>query len=75
MKKHQEMLEEYHRKQFVFEVKSETIINFLLVGSAMGVCAYMIYLVLQKEEERTVAYSRLKFKRAMGEDSQVNFKI
>ena len=47
----------------------------MLVGSAVGICAYMIYLVLQKEEERTVAYSRLKFKRSMGEESQVKFKI
>ncbi len=69
------MLEEYHRRQFIFEIKQETVINFFLVGTAMGVCAYMIYLVLQKEEERTVAYSRLKFKRTMGEESQVNFKI
>lgn len=69
MKKHKEMLEEYHRRQFVFEIKQESVINFFLIGTATGICAYMIYLVLQKEEERTVAYSRLKFKRTMGEDN------
>lgn len=69
------MLEEYHRRQFIFEIKSETVINFFLGSVAMGVCAYMIYLVLQKEEERTVAYSRLKFKRTMGEETQIKFKI
>ncbi len=50
MKKHKEMLEEYHRRQFVFEIKQESVINFLLIGTAMGVCAYMIYMILQKEE-------------------------
>jgi len=32
-------------------------------------------MILQKEEERTVAYSRLKFKRIMGEENQLKFKI
>jgi hypothetical protein len=42
----------------------------------LAIGGYLIYLVLQKEEERTVAYSRLKYKRVIGESDEVPvFKI
>ena len=71
MREHKEMLERYHRKQFVFEVSTESIMNWALVLTAMGVGSYLIYLIIQKEEERTVAYSRLKYQRVMGESTEV----
>jgi hypothetical protein len=42
---------------------------------AAGVCGYMVYLVLQKEEERTVAYTRLKYNRRMGIQEPPTFRI
>ena len=66
MKEHKERLEEYHRRQMVFEVSTESIVSFLMMAAAVGVCGYLIYLIMQKEEERTVAYSRMKYHRQMG---------
>jgi len=43
--------------------------------AAAGVCGYMIYLILQKEEERTVAYTRLKYNRRMGIQEAPTFKL
>ena len=70
MRAHKEMLERYHRKQFVFEVSTESILNWSLVFLALGVGSYFIYLIMQKEEERTVAFSRLKYQRIVGESSE-----
>lgn len=49
MKKHKEMLERHHRRQFVFEVSTEKVINWVLVSASLAVGAYMIHMVLQKE--------------------------
>ncbi len=35
----------------------------------------MLYLILEKEEERTVAYTRLKYNRKMGIQETPTFKI
>lgn len=70
MQKHKEMLERYHRKQFVFEVSTEKALNWILIAGCLGVAAYMINVILQKEEERTVNFSRLKHQRMMGESSE-----
>lgn len=75
MKKHKQKLEEYHRRQFVFEVSKESVFNFVLFAIAAGVCGYMIYLILEKEEERTVAYTRLKYNRKMGIQETPTFRI
>ena len=60
------MLERYHRKQMVFEVSKESVISFTLMATVCAIGGYMIYLILQKEEERTVAYTRLKYNRRVG---------
>ena len=75
MKKYKEKLAEYHRRQMVFEVSTESVINTGMAMLAMGVCGYMIYLILMKEEERTVAYTRLKYNRKMGIQETPTFKI
>ncbi len=70
MQKHKEMLERYHRKQFVFEVSTEKVLNWVLIAACLGVAGYMINLILQREEERTVNFSRLKHQRLMGESTE-----
>lgn len=75
MKRHKEKLEEYHRKQMVLEISKESILNFLLFATALGVCGYLIYILLEKEEERTVAYTRLKYNRRMGIQEAPTFRI
>jgi hypothetical protein len=70
MKKHKEMLERYHRKQFVFEVSTESIISWVLMFGCLGIAGYMISLVMEKEEERTVKFSRMKYQRLMGESEE-----
>jgi hypothetical protein len=70
MKKHKEMLERYHRKQFVFEVSKESVINWLLIAGCVGVAGYLIFLILEKEDERTMNFSRLKYQRLMGESEE-----
>ena len=32
----------------VFEVSTESIVSFLMMAVAVGVCGYLIYLILQK---------------------------
>lgn len=70
MQKHKEMLERYHRKQFVFEVSTEKVLNWALIAACLGVAGYMINLILQREEQRTVNFSRLKHQRLMGESTE-----
>jgi hypothetical protein len=41
----------------------------------VGVCGYMVYILLEKEEERTVAYTRLKYNRRMGIQETPSFRI
>ena len=45
---------------------------FMVAG---GICGYMIYYAMQKEEERTIAYTRFKYNRTMGIDETPTFKI
>ena len=59
----------------VLEISKESIFNFVLFATAVGICGYMIYIVLEKEEERTVAYTRLKYNRRMGIQEAPVFKI
>lgn len=59
----------------VLEISKESIFNFVLFATAVGICGYMIYIVLEKEEERTVAYTRLKYNRRMGIQETPVFKI
>lgn len=59
----------------VLEISKESIFNFVLFATAVGICGYMIYVVLEKEEERTVAYTRLKYNRRMGIQETPVFKI
>jgi hypothetical protein len=59
----------------VLELSKESIFSFFLFVTAAGVCGYMIYLILQKEEERTVAYTRLKYNRRMGIQEAPTFKL
>ena len=42
---------------------------------AAGICGYMIYIILEKEEERTVAFTRFKHNRKMGVQEAPTFKI
>ena len=42
---------------------------------AASICAYMIYILLQKEEEKTVAYTRFKINRQAGKQDIPTFKI
>jgi hypothetical protein len=70
MKKHKEMLERYHRKQFVFEVSTETLISWGMIAACLGVAGYFIYLILEKEEQRTISFSRLKYQRLVGESEE-----
>ena len=75
MKKHKEKLEEYHRRQFVLEVSKESVVNFGLFLIAAGICGYLIYLIIENEEEKTVAYSRFKYQRKMGTIDTPTFKL
>ena len=50
----------------VWEVSTESIVSFVMMGVAVGVCGYMISLILEKEEEKTVAYTRMKYNRQKG---------
>lgn len=34
----------------VLEISKESVLNFLLFVTAVGVCGYMIYMLLEKEE-------------------------
>jgi hypothetical protein len=59
----------------VFEISKESIVNFGMFSLAACICSYMIYIILQKEEERTVAYTRMKYNRQMGINETPTFKI
>jgi hypothetical protein len=50
MKKHKEMLEEYHRRAFVFEVSHEKVWTTIMFLVATCICGYLIKLVFDKEE-------------------------
>ena len=52
------------------------MINWVLMLAACCVGGYMMYMILEKEEERTVSYSRLKYQRIKGENPDIPvFKI
>jgi|JI6StandDraft_1071083.scaffolds.fasta_scaffold88630_2 hypothetical protein len=68
MRNYKEMLQEYHRRAFVLEIKKESIINFGLVLVASSICFYLIREVVRKEEEVAVSYQRLKHRRILGDD-------
>lgn len=59
MKEFQERVLAYHRRGFYFEVKKETIFNYVLLGAVVSMGFYMIKLVLKKEEETGIALERL----------------
>lgn len=67
MQRHKEMLERYHRKQFIFEVKKQSVVNGFLLAIAFSIGGYLIMRIVEKEEEKAVAFSRIKYQRIKGE--------
>ncbi|EGR34259.1 hypothetical protein IMG5_018840 [Ichthyophthirius multifiliis] len=63
MQDHQKKMEEYNRKGFYFEVKRDTIYNWILAFFAFSVGFYMIRLVIKKEEEQGIEVERIKIRR------------
>ena len=63
MKEFLERVLAYHRRGFFFEVKKETIMNYVILGAAVAMGSYMIRLVLKKEEETGIALERLQIQR------------
>lgn len=70
MKKHKEMLEEYHRRAFVFEISHEKIWTTVMFFVAAAICGYLVKLVFDKEEQAAISHQRTKYKRILGEESQ-----
>lgn len=63
MKDHQNKVEALSRKGFYFEIKKDTVYNWLLAALAIGVGIYMIKVIVKKEEESGIEVERLKIRR------------
>jgi hypothetical protein len=76
MKRHKEMLERYHRKQLVLEIKTESIVSLFFMACCLGVAGYLIWTIMEKEDERTIKFMKTKYQRRIGEDSETQiFKM
>lgn len=51
------------------------MINWVMFAVAVGIAGYMINTVLEKEEEKTVAYTRMQYNRKKGINEQTSFKF
>jgi len=63
MREHKEMLERYHRNAFMFEVKKETFFNYGLLIGFVYIAYSLFKIVLDKEDQRELAYERMKLRR------------
>lgn len=54
---------EYHRRGFYFEIKKDTVINYMWLSAAVGVGFILIKFALKKEEEYGIALERIKIRR------------
>lgn len=63
LKEHQQKAEALSRRGFYFEIKKDTVYNWILVAIAMTIGFYMISLVIKKEEESGIAVERLRIER------------
>eukprot|EP01017_Pseudomicrothorax_dubius_P042843 TRINITY_DN704_c0_g1_i16.p1 TRINITY_DN704_c0_g1~~TRINITY_DN704_c0_g1_i16.p1 ORF type:complete len:304 (-),score=70.71 TRINITY_DN704_c0_g1_i16:63-974(-) len=59
----QKRLENYHRGQFFFEVKKDTIYTYALFGMSMFIVYKILKTIMDKEEQLGIAYERTKLKR------------
>ncbi|KAL4453346.1 hypothetical protein ABPG74_017553 [Tetrahymena malaccensis] len=64
MREHQQKVEALSRRGFYYEIKKDTIYNWLLASVAISIGLYMISLVIKKEEEIGIATERLKIERS-----------
>lgn len=57
-------MEALSRRGFYFEIKRDTVYNWILAIIAMSIGVYMIALIVKKEEESGIAVERLRIERS-----------